>query len=171
MFNYIFKFHHCLGFRVRRGGGVRVCHVRCTPFIFSVLAVISIISYCSIEFGFAFNEIPKLSTGSFYNWNRLLEFGEQVFVPPGTGNGVDAFKGGENFVSENGAGSIKGSLLLDIKRETVAKPSYSKSATCTEQPKIGISKIDPEYYHFLLSLIPMWLAVLFWSLFMIFIPT
>jgi len=172
MLNYIFKFLNWIVFSFRNAGRVWICHMRHSSFICPALAIIVVIFYCSVEFCFAFNEVPKFSPSSFNFTDRLLEFREKVFVPPGESNGIDTLKGVKDFISERSSSSNEGAMLLGINRETITNQSHNKNTASTKQPNIRSGEMDSEDYHtVLLSLIPMWIMTLYWFFYMLFIST
>ena len=139
MLNNIFKFFNWISFWFMIVWDVLICQVRRTSFIYFMLAIFSIIFYCGVECGFAFNEVEKLSNGSFYNGNRSLEFWKQILIPPGASNRVDTFKSIKDFISESGSSIIEFfSFFLFTSDDAVEKSSKEGSEDNSE---------DSIYFH------------------------
>jgi hypothetical protein len=152
MLNNVFKFIYWIRLGIRKIGSVRICQMRCAPYIFPLLAILTVIFYCCVECVFAFNEVPKLSTSSFYNGNGFLEFGEQTLIPPRVDSGVDAFEGGEDLAAKSSRRGIEGGLMASHEGKAMAHQSHNQRPGDAEKPQITDSECEAKEVH-------LWVAI------------
>ncbi len=169
MINDSFKFFFRIGRRIavlQSGCWVHMPLGILIPCYF--LAIVSILFCGSGKICLAFDEKAELCASGFDFGDSLLQAGNIAPIPA-VSNGVYSFKFGENFASKIGSSRDKSIMLLSIERKPVNNQSHKKSATTAEQPNIRSSEMDIEDYHtVLLSLIPMYLVVMFWAFYMFF---
>ncbi len=137
------------------------------------LACCAIVFYPSVNKHFLspFRQVPL----KFFD-NRLefWKFGTEerinlcVFRPIYR-EGIKSLDLGQNLVPERFSSSDKGIVTLHIKRKSIDNQSHNESTTNAEQPEIRCGESDPEDYHLLWSLLPMYIVTIIGSLYMFFI--
>ena len=130
-------------------------------FIFFLLTIIVIFFYSGIEFSgvkfaFAFNEGHKLSSGSFYLGNGLLEFREKDRIPPRVSNRIDTYKRSMNLAAISVGSLIKSFFLFMFAGEDAAEQSGNQNREDDETEFF-------KYIHFFV--VPMCCVYLFFYIF------